>query len=288
MDKVSTIFLGISLFIVMLGMGLSLTVNDFKRIFIKPKAVILGLANQILVLPIVGFILANAFALKPETAIGIMVLAACPGGATSNLICHLAKGDTALSVSLTAISSFITILTIPFIVYFSLEHFLDKGQIIQLPIVKTIIQILGITVIPVSIGMLIKKYNNHFAEKMEIPVRRISAIVMIVIILGVCIKEKNNFITGFRDAGLVALTLNLSTIFIGYYTAKLLKLSKKSAISIAIESGIQNGTLAITIAILILKNNSYAIAPAVYSLIMFFTGGFIIYFGTKSLKRSLK
>ena len=282
MDKVSTIFLGISLVIVMLGMGLSLTVGDFKRIFIKPKAIILGLFNQILVLPIVGFILATAFALKPETAIGIMILAACPGGTTSNLICHLAKGDTALSVSLTAISSLITIITIPFIVNFSLEYFLDQGQLIKLPVIKTIGQILGVTVIPVSIGMIIKRYNNRFAEKMEIPVRRISAIVMAVIILGVCFKEKDNFIAGFRDAGLVALSLNLITIFIGYYSAKLLRLSKRSAISIAIESGVQNGTLAITIAILILENNSYAIAPAVYSLLMFLTGAFIIYFGTKS------
>lgn len=284
MDKISTIFLGLSLVIVMLGMGLSLTVNDFRRIFIKPKAVILGLTNQILVLPVVGFILASAFSLKPEIAIGIMILAACPGGTTSNLICHLAKGNTALSVSLTAISSMVTIITIPFIINFSLEHFLDQGQIIELPVVKTITQILGVTVIPVAIGMLIKKYKNSFAEKMEVPVRRISAIVMGVIILGVCIKEKDNFITSFKDAGLVSLALNVITIFIGYYSAKLFKLSTKSAISIAIESGVQNGTLAITIAILILENNNYAIAPAVYSLLMFFTGAFVIYFGTKSSK----
>ena len=284
MDKISTIFLGLSLIIVMLGMGLSLTVIDFKRIFIKPKAVILGLLNQILVLPLVGFILASTFSLKPEIAIGIMILAACPGGTTSNLICHLAKGDTALSVTLTAVGSLITIITIPFIINFSLEHFLDQGQIIELPVVKTITQILRVTVIPVIIGMVIKKYNNSFAEKMEVPVKRISAIVMGVIILGVCIKEKDNFISGFKDAGLVSLALNVITIFIGYYSAKLLKLSKKSAISIAVESGVQNGTLAITIAILILENNSYAMAPAIYSLLMFLTGGFVIYFGTRPNK----
>ncbi len=284
MDKISTIFLCLSLVIVMLGMGLSLTTNDFKRIFIKPKAVILGLLNQILVLPTIGFILASTFSLKPEIAIGIMILAACPGGTTSNLICHLAKGDTALSVTLTAVSSLITIITIPFIINFSLEHFLNQGKIIELPVVKTIAQILGVTVIPVIIGMVIKKYNNSFAEKMEVPVKRISAIVMGVIILGVCIKEKDNFITGFKDAGLASLALNVITIFIGYYSAKLFKLSKKSAISIAIESGVQNGTLAITIAILILENNSYAMAPAVYSLLMFLTGGVVIYFGTRPNK----
>jgi len=281
MDKISTIFLGISLVIVMLGMGLSLTLNDFKRIFVKPKAVLLGLANQIFILPIVGFILASLFSLKPEIAIGIMILAACPGGTTSNLICHLAKGDTALSVSLTAISSLITIVTIPFIINFSLEYFLEQGQIIELPVVKTIVQILGVTIIPVTIGMVIKKYNNAYAEKMEKPVRKASAIVMLIIILGVCFKEKNNLIESFKAAGLVAITLNLLTLFIGYYSAKLLKLSKKSAISIAIESGVQNGTLAITIAILILENNTYAVAPAIYSLLMFFTGGIVVYLGTR-------
>ena len=281
MDKISTIFLGISLVIVMLGMGLSLTLNDFKRIFVKPKAVLLGLANQIFILPIVGFILASLFSLKPEIAIGIMILAACPGGTTSNLICHLAKGDTALSVSLTAISSLITIVTIPFIINFSLEYFLEQGQIIELPVVKTIVQILGVTIIPVTIGMVIKKYNNAYAEKMEKPVRKASAIVMVIIILGVCFKEKNNLIESFKAAGLVAITLNLVTLFIGYYSAKLLKLSKKSAISIAIESGVQNGTLAITIAILILENNTYAVAPAIYSLLMFFTGGIVVYLGTR-------
>jgi len=282
MDKASTIFLAVSLVIIMLGMGLSLTIDDFKRIFIKPKAVILGVTNQIIVLPLVGFLLASIFPLKPEIAIGIMILAACPGGTTSNLICHLAKGDTALSVTLTAISSLLTIITIPIIINISLEHFLDQGQIIELPVIKTIVQILVITIIPVSIGMVIKNYNNAFAEKMEKPVRKASAIIMGVIILGICLKEKDNFITGFKEAGLVSLSLNVITICIGYYSAKLLSLSKKSAISIAIESGVQNGTLAITIAILILEKNAYALAPAIYSLLMFLTGGIVIYLGTKS------
>ena len=282
MDKASTIFLAVSLVIIILGMGLSLTVDDFKRIFIKPKAVILGVSNQIIVLPLVGFLLASIFPLKPEIAIGIMILAACPGGTTSNLICHLAKEDTALSVTLTAISSLLTIITIPIIINISLEHFLDQGQIIELPLIKTIAQILVITIIPVSIGMVIKNYNNAFAEKMEKPVRKASAIIMGVIILGICLKEKNNFITGFKEAGLVSLSLNVITICIGNYSAKLLSLSKKSAISIAIESGVQNGTLAITIAILILEKNAYALVPAIYSLLMFLTGGIVIYLGTKS------
>ncbi|RKN11753.1 bile acid:sodium symporter family protein, partial [Aquimarina sp. BL5] len=144
MDNISTIILAASLFIIMLGMGLSLVIDDFKRILIYPKAILVGLANQLIILPLVGFLLASVLSLEPEIAIGIMILAACPGGATSNLISHLAKGDIALSVTLTAFSSLITIITIPFIVNFSLLYFLSEDQTIQLNVIATIIQILVI------------------------------------------------------------------------------------------------------------------------------------------------
>ncbi|WP_025741520.1 bile acid:sodium symporter family protein [Aquimarina pacifica] len=287
MDKISTIVLGVSLIIIMLGMGLSLTLSDFKRIFIYPKAVFVGLTNQILILPLVGFLLASIFSLKPEIAIGIMILAACPGGATSNLICHLAKGDIALSVTLTALSSFITIITIPFIVNFSLEHFLDKGQVIELDIVKTVVQILAITVIPVSLGMVIRRYKENFAAKMEKPVRIASGVVMAVVILGITIQEKDSLITGFKEAGLVSICLNLFTMLIGYFSARLFRVTTKRSISIAIESGIQNGTLAITIAVVLLNNSSFAIAPAVYSLLMFFTGAALVYLGMRNDKKTV-
>ncbi|MEW7277272.1 bile acid:sodium symporter family protein [Aquimarina sp. 2201CG1-2-11] len=283
MDTISTTILALSLIIIMLGMGLSLVTDDFKRIFLHPKAIVLGLINQIIILPLLGFAIANLFPISPEIAIGIMILAACPGGPTSNLISHLAKGDIALSVSLTALSSFITILTIPFIINFALEHFIEEGQMIQLDIFKTIAQILIITVIPVSIGMLIRKYKENFALKMAKPVRKASGIVIILVIVGIAIKEKDNFASYFQQAGVVALCLNVITMTVGYFSSKLLSLQNKQAISIAIESGIQNGTLAITIAVVLLENTSFAVAPAVYSLLMFFTGGIAIYFGTKKM-----
>ena len=162
MDQTTAIILAVSLAIIMLGMGLSLVADDFKRIFTQPKAIIVGLINQIILLPVIAFILASLFPLQPEIAVGIMILAACPGGATSNLISHLAKADAALSVTLTAFSSFITILTIPFIVNFSLEQFLDQSNIIKLDIVQTFLQILMIIIIPVSLGMIIRKWENLF------------------------------------------------------------------------------------------------------------------------------
>ena len=281
MDQLSTIILAASLFIIMLGMGLSLTIDDFKRVILYPKAVIVGLTNQIILLPLIGFAIASTMNIRPEIAVGLMILAACPGGPTSNLIAHLAKGNTALSVTLTAISSFITILTIPFIVNLALESFLDQGQVIQLDVMETIVQVMAIVVIPVIIGMLVRKYKEAFAARMAKPVRIGSGIVLALVIVGLVIKEKDNVVAYFQEAGLAALLLNTATMFVGYYSAKLFNLNDKAAVSISIESGIQNGTLAISIAVVLLQNTEFAIAPAIYSLLMFLTGGVVIYWGNK-------
>ena len=286
MDKISTIILAGSLIIIMLGMGLSLVIDDFKRIIVYPKAIFVGLTNQLIILPILGFAIASLFPLRPEIAIGIMILAACPGGPTSNLIAHLAKGDTALSVSLTALSSFITILTIPFIVNFALIHFLREGQVVRLNVLETIIQIFVIIVIPIGIGMLIRYLKEDFALRMAKPVRTASGIVIALVIIGIVIKEKENFVSYFQQAGLVALALNVATMTVGYFSSRLFKIIDKRAVSISIESGIQNGTLAITIAVVLLNNAEFAIAPAIYSLLMFFTGGVAIYYGLRKARAS--
>ena len=284
MDEISTIILASSLIIIMLGMGLSLVFDDFKRIIVYPKAIFVGLTNQLIILPLIGFAIALIFPLRPEIAIGIMILAACPGGPTSNLITHLAKGDIALSVTLTALSSFITILTIPFIVNFALKHFLDEGQMIRLDVVETIMRIFVIIVIPICIGMIIRRFKEGFAIKMAKPVRKASGFVMALVIIGIAIKEKENIIPYFQQAGIVALLLNITTMMVGYYSSKIFNIKNKRAISISIESGIQNGTLAITIAVVLLGNSEFAITPAIYSLLMFFTGGVAIYLGLKKSK----
>lgn len=281
MDKISTIILAGSLIIIMLGMGLSLVIDDFKRIIVYPKAILVGLTNQLIILPILGFAIASLFPLRPEIAVGIMILAACPGGPTSNLIAHLAKGDTALSVTLTALSSFITILSIPFIVNFALVHFLGEGQVVRLNVLETIIQIFIIIVIPVAIGMIIRHFKEGFALRMAKPVRTASGIVIALVIIGIVIKERENFVSYFQQAGLVALALNVATMTVGYYSSRLFKIMDRRAVSISIESGIQNGTLAITIAVVLLGNSEFAIAPAIYSLLMFFTGGAAIYYGLR-------
>lgn len=277
MTSTSAIILGASLIIIMFGMGLSLTVQDFKRVLFYPKAIIIGLVNQLVLLPAIGFLIIYLFELKPDIAIGLIILAACPGGPTSNLITHLAKGDTALSVSLTAVSSFITVFTIPFIVNLGLVMVMGKETAFQLEVLKTIGQIFIIVIIPVSMGIFIHERWRSFAKKMDRPVRIASSVVFVLVIVGLLIKEKDHIIPYFQQAGIVALTLNIATMTLGFLTAQLFRLPFRQEVSISIESGIQNGTLAISIATVLLGNSAFAIAPAIYSLIMFFTAGLMIY-----------
>ena len=285
---IGTIILAIALIIIMFGMGLSLVKDDFIRILQYPKAIIIGLVNQIVLLPIIAYVLIMVFGVTADIAIGVMILAACPGGPTSNLITHLAKGDTGLSVSLTAANSLITIFTIPFVVDFALSKFLDAGTIIQINKLQTIIQVFVIVIIPVVLGMTLKKAKPNFADSMNKPVRIASSIVLFLVIIGLVLKKKEDLIPYLKQAGLITLALNIATMCVGYLTAKLVKLNLAQSLTISIESGIQNGTMAIAIASGILLNDNYAIAPAVYSLIMFLSGGIIIGIGIKKLNSSKK
>ena len=274
----TSIILPASLAIIMLGMGLSLVLGDFKKIFQYPKAAFVGLANQLFILPIIGFFLCLIFNLPADMAVGLMIIAACPGGPTSNLITHVAKGDIALSISLTAITSIITVFTIPILLSFALSYFTKNSAApIQLPILNTILQLMVITIIPVSIGMLINNYFPNFAKKMDAPMRVASTVIFIAVLLGIILANKNSIIPSMKEVGSVALALNLATMSLGYYTAKFFKLNLKQSISITIESGIQNGTLAIVIATSILQQTSMSIPAAVYSLLMFLTCGFLMF-----------
>jgi len=273
----TTFMLPASLFIIMLGLGLALQIADFKRIITYPKAIFIGIANQMILLPLVGFAIATFLNLEPELAVGLMILAACPGGVTSNLYSHLSNGDTALSVTLTAISSTISIITIPLIINFGLVQFMSESKEIHLPVIKTIVQIMSITIIPISLGMLIRLKKPDFATKMEKSVKIASAIILFVIVLGVIGVERERMPSHFERVGIAVLLLNIFTMFVGFYSAKLGKLSLPQSITIALESGLQNGTLGIVIAISILFNTEMSIPAAVYSLVMFATGGFMVW-----------
>ncbi|MGB3181129.1 MAG: bile acid:sodium symporter family protein [Cyclobacteriaceae bacterium] len=280
----TAVFLPLALAIIMLGMGLSLVPADFKRIVVYPKAVMAGLVAQLVLLPVIAFVLVQAWGLQAELAVGIMILAACPGGATSNLIAHLAKGDTALSITLTAFSSILAVFTIPLIVNFAIVEFMPAGQEQPLDVLKTVLSVVAVTLVPVTIGMVIRARAKGFALRMDKPVRVMSAVLLIAIILAAILKERENVLGFFVQAGPVALSLNVVMLSLGYLGSRLLSLSSRQSTTIAIETGIQNGTLGIAIAATIIGNTEMSIPPAIYSLIMFFTAGVIIYIGNRKNK----
>jgi BASS family bile acid:Na+ symporter len=282
MDSTSTLILGLALIFTMWGMGLSLVIDDFKRVFNSPKAIFLGLFNQLVLLPIIGFCLLKLIPTNPEVAVGIMLLAACPGGPTSNLLSFLAKADTALSVSLTAFTSVISVFTIPFIVNFGMEQFAGESKMIKLDVLDTIKTMAIVVLIPMFVGMLVNKWKPTFWAKMAKPTRIASAVLLALIIVGIIIKEKEHIVDYFAQAGLLALLLNVCTMILGYISAKTIRLNRKQAAAISIESGIQNGTMALAIAGTLLANTAFGIAPAVYSLIMYVTGGAFIYLFSKN------
>lgn len=281
----TSVILPAALALIMFGMGLSLKVADFKRVIKFPKAVFLGIFNQMILLPLIAYGLIILFGLEAGLAVGIMVIAACPGGTTSNIITHVSRGDTALSVTLTAISTVATIFTIPIIVNFAINEFIGVDSTVELPLMQTFGALIIITVIPVSIGMLVNHFKHSFAVKADKPVRIFSIVIFVVLVLGIILKNKDHVFDYFREAGLVALVLNLITMGVGFWLSKLFQLNRSQSVTIAIESGIQNGTLALLITLTLITGatDEMSIAPAVYSIIMFFTGGFVMaYFGRKN------
>ncbi|MFM7758594.1 MAG: bile acid:sodium symporter family protein [Crocinitomicaceae bacterium] len=264
-----TTIMPIALGIIMLGLGLSLKIADFKRVVKFPKAVFIGLFCQMIILPFVCFGIAKMFNLGPELAIGLMLLSASPGGPTANLFSHLAKGDVALNITLTAINSILTLVTLPLIVGWSLDLFGKSGEI-SMPFNK-IVEVFLIILIPVSIGMLIHAKAHSFAKMMDKPVKILSALFLVVVIVGAVLKEKENLGNYFEQVGLAALVFNLSSMIIGFFVPLFFKIEKKQAIAIGMEIGIHNGTLAIFIALNVLNNSMMSIPPAIYSLLMFFT-----------------
>ena len=275
---ITQIFLPISLAIIMFGMGLTLVINDFARLFTYPKEVFIGLCNQLVFLPLIGFLIILLFDLNSSMAIGIMILSLCPGGPTSNLITQVARGNIGLSVTLTALASLITVFTIPIILSEAIVYFTGETDVvIELPVVQTMIQILAITVIPVSIGMVIRKKNEVFALRMESPMRIASTVLFIIIFLLVMFANKDLIVQAMKEVGFATLLLNLSTMAMGYITAKVFGIKGKSQVSITIESGIQNGTLAFVIATTILNNVEMGLPTGAYSIWMFITGGILMW-----------
>ena len=284
----SQVILPASLFIIMLGMGLSLKLADFSRVITYPKAAFIGITSQMLLLPLVGYIMVILFGFTAELAVGLMLLTFCPGGVTSNMYSYLSGGDTALSISLTAVVSLITPFSIPLLTVWMMDIFMAESQAFSLPLGKTIAQLVVITIVPVAIGMWIHAKWPSFSAKADKPVKVLSLVFLFVIIAGIVANEWANMADYFLTTGLATFILNVTTLALGFFIAKWAGLNKPQSISIGIEVGIQNGTLALLVANSILQNPLMTTPAITYSLLMFVTGAVFGYWVKRSDTDSLK
>lgn len=272
----SAILLPVSLAFIMLGMGMSLTRKDFTNIFLKPKAVLVGLAAQMLALPVIAFIIAWIFPVPPEIKVGLFLVAICPGGATSNLLNYLLNGNLALCVSLTTINSFLTQVSIPLLLNLALSFFLNSEANIKLSFVETLTHIVLITLVPVIVGIVITHYYPKISETVRKPMKWTMPALMAIALLGAILLEKKDKIVQMTTTDYITilpmtLALNAAALFTGYYIAKWSKLSKKSSVTISLEVGLHNTVLAIYIATSLLHMPIMALPAIVYAMFTFFT-----------------
>jgi BASS family bile acid:Na+ symporter len=270
----SNIFLPVTLAIITLGLGLSISFGDIKNIVVKPFNVIIGLLSQLLLLPLIAFPMALITNIDPEFAVGLVIIAVCPGGATSNLVNYMIRGNVTLSLSITIINSLITVFTIPLLTKFALNLFLSSDAMIQLSFINTVMNIALITVLPATIGVLIRRWNKNFADKLENPLRYLLPVLLFIVYAGVIFFEKSENglnLSKFLYIFPFAISLNILSTIAGFYFPGLFRLSKRDRFTIAIEVGLQNSTLGIFVASTLLDNNKMALVPVVYGSFSFFT-----------------
>ena len=282
MSIVTDIFLPLALAFIMFALGLGLTGSDFLRVIKQPKDFFVGAISQIILLPVIDFILISIWPISPELAIGVMIIAAAPGGVTSNILTSFAKGDVALSVSLTAIISLLCVVTVPFIIVTSLS-LLGIDSIAQnISLTGMAISMFLIVTVPVIIGMVFRKFASNVALKFEPFAKKISMVLFVIVLLGAILAEKDNIVSYFADAGLITLILNVVMMFVAFYVAQLLGTGNSQKKCIAIECGLQNGTLAIFVGTTLFGGGAYVIPAATYSLIMFVTSLIFVFLVRKT------
>ncbi len=270
----SEYFLPVTLAIITLGMGLSLTDSDFRNIFVHPRAVITGLCCQMILLPVIAWLIAHSIHIDPFFKVGLMIIAACPGGATSNLVTYLLRGNVALSISMTALNSIITLVTIPLVIHLSLELFLHEDTAIRLNVGETVLKVFLITLVPAFVGTRIRKNYAAFAIWLERPLRIVLPLLLLVVYAGVIFIDqgtgaaiRSDFIKIFP----YTLLLNILAMVSGFLVARIIRLRVVNQFTISIEVGLQNSALAIFVAATLLKSNDMALVPVVYGSFSFFS-----------------
>jgi len=283
MNIVTDLILPLALAFIMFVLGLGLTGSDFLRVIKQPRDFFVGAFSQIIILPVIAFILVKLWPIAPELAIGVMIIAAAPGGVTSNLLTSFAKGDVALSISLTAVISLLCVLTIPFIVLTAVSLLNDSSLAEDISLIKMSLDMFLIVTVPVILGMLLRKFASTLSLRFEPMAKKISIILFVFVLLGAIAAERENIISYFAQAGLITLALNVAMMIVAYYVASFLASGNKQKKCITIECGLQNGTLAIFIATSIFDGGLYVIPAATYSLIMFATSLIFVYLVRKAV-----
>ena len=267
----------IALALIMLGLGLGLTGRDFLRVINYPKDFLVGFICQLILLPVVAFIIVLILDLPIEIALGVMIIAAAPGGVTSNVMTKFANGDVALSISLTAIISLISIISVPFIIFKSADLLGISNISTNITMTGIAFKMALVVTVPVILGMIIRKFAENFITSNISTIERITTLLFIIVFASIWIEERENIFTYLKQAGLAVLLLNIIMMLIAYYIAKLIASGIKQRKCIAIECGLQNGTLAIFVATQIFSDISYIIPTAAYALIMYITGFILIF-----------
>ena len=269
--KIAPLCLAIIMFI----LGLGLTINDFLRVIKYPKNFLVGFICQVILLPIIAFILINLITLTPEIALGVMIIAAAPGGVTSNVLTKFANGDVALSVSLTAIVSLISIATVPFIVFHS-ANFLEIEILKEIAMSSIAKKMFFVVTVPVLLGMIIRKLKQDLVMAYESLFQKISIILFLIVFTAIWVEEWGEIMSYIKTAGLISIILNMTMIIIGFYVAKFLVSGIAQRKSISLECGLQNGTLAVYVATQLFDQKVYLVPIAAYALIMFVTSIFFV------------
>lgn len=275
--------LPLALAFIMFGLGLGLTFDDFARVVRQPRDFAVGALSQIVLLPAVAFALASVWPLAPELALGLMIIAAAPGGATSNILTAFARGDVALSISLTAVISLASVITIPVIVVFAYGQFISEPAEKDISVTAAALGVFLIVAVPVLIGLVIRSIAEGFALRFEPAARKVSVVLLILVLAGAVYDQRANVVPYFAQAGLVTLVLNVLMMTIAWFLARMFASGPTQRNAIAIECGLQNGTLAIAVAVVLFGGGLATMPAATYSLIMFATA--LIYIAV--LRRSV-
>jgi len=267
----------LALALIMLGLGLGLSVNDFKRVLQNPKIFFVGIISQILLLPIIAYILLLVIKVPTAIALGVMIIAAAPGGVTSNVMTKFARGDVALSISLTAVCSLISIISVPLIVFSSAKLIGVSNISEEITMTGISLKMAGIVTLPVFIGMIIRKFNENFISNNIKFIERTTGFLFLIVFAAIWIEERNNILSYLSQAGVIVLTLNIAMMIFAYYLAKVFSSNIEQRRCIAIECGLQNGTLAVFVATQIFNDIIYVIPTAAYALIMYITAFIFMY-----------